>query len=154
MLIDSGLPLVGYRFVVVIFTSFLPNPVDVQFQEVSGLNMKRTINEEKGLMTLKEGSSTQTLILKRGVFTSVSPLMVFNILESVFWDNVMVRKDILISVLDDKNIPVNAWMVTNAYLESWQWDNLSAKSNEPLIETMSFIYTDIKYIPLKFTKTG
>ena len=154
MLIDNGLPVVGYRFVVVIFTAGVPNPVDIQFKEVSGLKISRNISHHAGMTTLDSQLPRQTLTLKRGVFTSVSPLIIANTVESLFWGTRLLRKDIIVSVLDEDDTPVNAWTITNAYLESWEWDGLNAGSNDILIESMSFKYTDIKYIPLKFVKTG
>ena len=94
----------------------------------------------------------QTLTLKRGVFTSVSPLTIGNIAESLQWRDRLLFKTILISTVDEDYIPMNAWLVSNAYLESWEWEGLNANSNEVLIESMSFKYSFIKYMPLKLTK--
>lgn len=154
MFIDSGLPLVGYRFVVVISTAGIPNPVDMQFKEVSGLKMSRNIDVNGSMTSINGQVPTQTLTLKRGVFTSVSPLMLANVAESLLWDTRLLRKDIMINVLDENDIPVNAWMVTNAYLESWEWDGLNASSNDVLVESMSFKYSGIKYIPIRQIKMG
>ncbi len=154
MLIDNGLPLVGYRFSVVIFTAVVPNPIDIQFKEVSGLKMSRNIGKNGDMTTLDTPLPTQTLTLKRGLFTSPSPLIIGNVLESLLWDTRLLRKDIMVAALDENFLPVNAWMVTNAYLESWDWDGLNAGSNDVIIESMSFKYSGIKYIPLKFVKTG
>lgn len=153
MLSDPGIPIVGYRFVVVIATSLLPNPIDIRFQEVSGLSMKRTVSYEKGMITLDGKVQTQTLTLKRGVFTGISPLIIGNIAESLFWDTKLLRKDLLVTALDDSNIPIAAWVITNAYLDNWQWESLNATNNAALLESMSFVYTGIKYLPLKLTKT-
>lgn len=153
MLIDRGLPLVGYRFAVVILSAGIPNPVDIEFKEVSGLKMSRSIGTNGGMISLDNDISQGVLVLKRGVFTSVSPLLLGNVVESLFWDTKLLRKDIMISVMDDDNFPVNTWVVTNAYLESWEWDGLDADSNGLLIESMSFKYSGLKYVPLKFTKT-
>lgn len=154
MFIDSGLPLVGYRFVVVISTAGIPNPVDMQFKEVSGLKMSRNIDVNGSMTSINGQVPTQTLTLKRGLFTSVSPLMLANVAESLLWDTRLLRKDIMINVLDENDIPVNAWMVTNAYLESWEWDGLNASSNDVLVESMSFKYSGIKYIPIRQIKMG
>lgn len=153
MLIDRGLPLVGYRFAVVIISAGIPNPVDIEFKEVSGLKMKRTLKQNAGLSSLENELPEQTLVLKRGVFTAPSPLLLANVAESLFWGSKLLRKDILISILDENNLPVNSWVVSNAYLESWDWDGLNAGSSELLIESMTFKYSSIKYVPLKLTKT-
>ncbi|MGR6873108.1 phage tail protein [Pseudomonas sp. HK3] len=154
MFIDSGLPLVGYRFVVVISTAGIPNPIDMQFKEVSGLKMSRNVNINGSMTSIDGQIPTQTLTLKRGLFTSASPLMIANVAESLFWSTRLLRKDIMVNVLDENDVPVNAWMVTNAYLESWEWDGLNANSNELLVETMNFKYSGIKYIPIRQIKMG
>ena len=138
MLIDRGLPLVGYRFAVVILSAGIPNPVDIEFKEVSGLKMSRNIISNGGMTSLENQLPTQNLVLKRGVFTSISPLLLGNVAESLFWDTKLLRKDILISVMDKDNFPVNSWIVSNAYLESWEWDGLNSRSNDLFIESISF----------------
>ncbi|AJQ94239.1 phage tail protein [Gynuella sunshinyii] len=150
MPIDPGSALVGYRFVVVILTTGLPNTIDIAFQDISGLKMSRTINRRGRMTTLANELPDQTLTLKRGVFSNVSPLTTANTLESLFWGTRLLRKDLLISVLNSKGNPANAWIVSNAYLESWDWDALNAENNQILIESMSFKYSDLKYVSLNF----
>lgn len=152
MFIDKGIPLVGYRFAVVIISAGIPNPVDIEFQEVSGLKMSRGVSRNGTMTTVDNTLPVQNLTLKRGVFTAPSPLLLANVAESLAWGTRLLRKDILVSVLGPDSVPVNAWVVTNAYLESWDWDGLNAGSNQLLIESMSFKYSGIKYLPLKFTK--
>ncbi len=154
MLIDPGLPLPNYRFIVSITSAGIPNLIDMQFQEVSGLKMTRSITENGSMTSLSNQQTKQTLTLKRGVFTAPSPLMLGNVAESLFWDTRLLRKDILVSILDESDTPVNAWLVTNAYLESWTWDSLNADSGKLLMESMEFKYSGLKYIPIKLTKTG
>lgn len=150
MLLDQGDALVGYRFAVVILTGGVPNPIDIAFQEVSGLKMSRNIIRREQMTTLDGQIAPQTLTLKRGVFTGISPLTLANAVESLFWNTRLLRKDLLISVLNENDNPANAWVVSNAYLESWDWDALSGESNKVLVESMSFKFTGIKYVPLTF----
>ena len=148
MLVDPGTALLGYRFVAVIMTTGVPNPVDIAFQEVSGLSMSRSVQNESNMTTLSNQRSLQTLVLKRGVFSGVSPLTTGNITESVFWRTRLLRKDILVSVLNGKGNPMNAWLVSNAYMEAWDWDTLSGESSKLLIEKIKFKYSGVKYLPL------
>ncbi len=152
MLADRGFPVVGYHFVVSIISAGIPNPVDIEFREVSGLKMTRSVTTFGNMTSVEPVIPRQNLILKRGIFTSSSPLTLGNVAESLMWRNRLLRKDILVSALDSDKVPMNAWIVTNAYLESWEWDGLNADSNELLIESMSFKYSGIKYTPLKLTK--
>ena len=127
-------------------------PVDIQFSDITGLKKTRNITTF-GSMTSTDGvSPQQTLTLKRGIFTIPSPLTITNLIESAFWNNRLLRRDILITTLNSEQEPTYAWLITNAYLEGWEWNGLNAGSNELLIESMSFKYTRINPIQLKFTK--
>ena len=155
MLIDRGFPVVGYRFIVSIISGLIrpiPNPVDIEFREVSGLKMARNIITSGSMTSVEPVLPRQTLTLKRGVFTAASQLTTGHIAESLMWRNRMLFKTILISTVDEDYTPMNAWLISNAYLESWDWEGLNANSNELLIESMSFKYSVIKYMPLKMTK--
>jgi len=152
--LDKGYPVMSYRFVVVIFTGLVPNPIDIEFKEVSGLKKSRNIGANAIRTSLENGSlPMQTLTLKRGVFTSLSPLIVGNLVEAAFWNTKLLRKDLLICCLDADDFPVNAWVITNAFLESWEWDGLNAGNNEVLVESMIFKFSNIQYLPLKVLKT-
>lgn len=147
MILDTGLPIVGYKFAVVIFTAGIPNPVDLYFQEVNGLEMGRDIEYDGNRVSLSGKKQAKSLTLKRGVFSGPSPLVIANALESLLWESYLVRKDILVSVLNENSWPVNAWFISQAYLKSWKWDNVNATSNDVLVETMEFSFRDIKFIP-------
>jgi len=149
MLIDRGYPLPNYRFAVVILTGFAPNPVDLEFKEVTGLKLSRNIVKNGGFIGLDGENQQQTLTLKRGVFTAPSLLEEGNVTESLFWQTRLLRKDLIISVMDEQYAPINAWLIGNAYLESWEWDGLNAENNGLLIESMSFKYDQIIYKTLK-----
>lgn len=151
MILEPGDAIPGYRFTVVIFTAAVPNPIDIAFQEVSGLKISRNVLQRERMTTLDGKRSLQTLTLKRGVFSRLSPLTVANSLESLFWDTRLLRKELLINTLNEKGFPANAWLINNAFLESWEWESLNAESNKILIESMSFKYSDIKYRPLSIT---
>ena len=155
MIIDPGLPLVGYRFIVSIFNGLLKiNPVDIHFQEVSGLNVNRSVSMESGAMTLNDSDRSGTLTLTRGLFTAPSPLIGESLLEANFWDTRMLRKDLLVTLIDDNSIPQSAWRVINAYLDSWEWSGVNAENNGVVIESMTFKYATLLYQPIKLTRTG
>ncbi len=154
MLIDSGLPIVGYKFAVTIFTTGIPNSIDIYFKEVTGLKMDRTINYEGNRISPAKEKKVKTLTLKRGVFTAPSPLVVEHLAEANYWNSHLVRKDLLITVMDESGIPVNSWTVKRAFLESWEWDGVNAESKDVMIETMSFSFRDIAFEPIKQVRTG
>lgn len=148
MFTEPGVPLVNYRFAVVIYDSMNPNNIDARFQEVSGLILKRSVSSEKGISTLGGEPTPQLLTLKRGVFRDDSPLIGLTMEEVEFWNEKMLRKDILIALLDENEDPIKGWVVSEAYLESWQWGNLTGDGKEVLIETMSFSYKKMRFVPL------
>lgn len=145
---NNDYPIVAYRFVVVIFSAGLPNPIDIHFKEVTGLKMDRNISREGGMTTLASELPQQSLTLKRGVINKASPLVIGQLIEGEMWGTRMLRKDLLVCVLDENGDPVNSWLVMNAYLNSWSWDGISGDSNDVLIESMEFKYTSIKYLPI------
>ncbi|SHO56466.1 phage tail protein [Vibrio quintilis] len=145
---SNDYPIVGYRFLVVIFSAGVPNPVDIRFQEVSGLRLERNITRQGNMTTLQAELPQQTLTLKRGVMNQISPLAMNQILEGEMWGTRMLRKDLLICVLDGNDTPVNSWLVMNAYLSSWSWEGIDANASDVLIESMEFKYTTVKYMPV------
>lgn len=151
--LDKGYPVMGYRFVAVIFTGLIPNPIDIEFQEISGLKKSRSVSYNKGFSLGDSDSSMESLTMKRGVFTNISPLVVMNTIEGLFWRTQLLRKDFLICCLDGDDFPVCAWVVTNAFMDSWSWDSLNATNSAVLLETMTFKYRSITYLPLKLLKT-
>jgi phage tail-like protein len=132
---------------VVIYSSGEPNPVDIRFKEVSGLSMARTIEQQGRMVTLASELPQQTLTLKRGVINQDSPLVTEQNIESVMWGTRMLRKDLLVSMLDENDDPINSWMVNNAYLSNWSWEGVSATTNDVLIESMQFKYSELRYMP-------
>lgn len=145
---NNDYPIVAYRFVVVIFSAGVPNPIDIHFKEVTGLKMDRSINREGSMTTLASELPQQSLTLKRGVINKASPLVVSQLVEGEMWGTRMLRKDLLVCVLDENGDPVNSWLVMNAYLNSWSWDGISGDSSNVLIESMEFKYTSLKYLPV------
>lgn len=146
---SNDYPIVGYRFMVVIFSAGVPNPIDIRFKEVSGLKMSRTISRQGQMTTLASELPQQTLTLKRGVMLNASPLVISQLVESAMWGTRILRKDLLVSVLDNEDTPINSWMINNAYLSSWSWDGVNGDSKDVLIETMEFSYSSLIYLPVE-----
>jgi len=144
----SDYPIVGYRFQVIIFTAAVPNPVDIYFKEVSGLKVSRSISRQNQMTTMSGDLPLQTLTLKRGVTQGPSILSIAQLVETGLWRTRLLRKDILVCTLDDNGAPTQVWTANNAYLESWSWDNIKGDSNDVLIETMTFKYSSLIYVPL------
>lgn len=147
-LLDLGFPYVKYRYFVGIIIGGVPNPIDMAFSNVSGLEYKRKLVRQANMTTFADGASElRTLTLKRGVFGGPSPLTIAQLLQIPFFQEKLLRYDILISCMNGDGIPTASWAVGEAYLESWEWDALDANENAVLTETMKLRYSKLIYIP-------
>ena len=143
--VTTDLPQVGYRFAVIIYTAGSPNNTEIMFKEVTGLKMERSIVSDGVMISVEDKIPLQTLVLKRGIFTAKSDLANDHTVEASFWNTRLLRKDIMVCTLDFDNKVVSKWIISNAYLESWEWDGFNADSNDLLVETMTFKYSKISY---------
>ncbi|WP_461535197.1 phage tail protein [Spongorhabdus nitratireducens] len=144
-------PVVGYRFAAVLLTGIIPQlaPVDMRFQEVGGLKLSRNIGNEQEKL-LQPDKQRQILTLKRGMPQGPTPLQVVQLIEQAFWDTRLLQTNILIATLKEGPVPIptKAWLVHEAFLQSLEWGNLNAGSNEVLIETMSYSYKRVIPVPI------
>lgn len=144
MSISNDYPIVGYRFMVVLFADGIP--IELRFKEVTGLKMARNINRENHISILDFELPQQTLTLKRGIVAGSDSLHATQLIEGQFWGVALLRKDLMVSVLDESGTPIKNWMIRGAYLSSVSWDGISGDSNDVLIETMEFSYHNITYL--------
>lgn len=78
------------------------------------------------------------LTLERGLVTG-SPLnMEFNNAMSTLKIS---PGNVLVSLLDEKSIPVSAWLFWKTYPVKWRVSDLDATSNSLAIDTMELAYT-------------
>lgn len=151
-LLGEAPPLVGYRFAAVLMTGLLPQlaPVDMRFKEIQGLKVTRSLAGDQNWGLLKPGIQRRTLTFKRGMPNDPTPLQVMQLIEQAYWDRRLLRTDILIATLSDTMppYPTKAWMVPRAFLESVEWDGMSAGSNDVLIESMTYSYSQLIPLPL------
>ena len=143
-------PMLNHRFGVFFFLAgILPNPLDIYFESVSGLDA--TV----GTTAYREGGETlyehrlpdqityQNLILKRGVYVG-SPLTVeFNVAMTQFK---FLPSNVLVAALDEDKVPMAGWMFVRAYPVKWSVDTLSAESPRVLVETMELAYARMQVV--------
>ena len=145
-------PLPGYRFAAVLFTGLLPQimPLDLRFQEISGLKMSRDIRQDRDSFLLKPAINRRDLVLKRGLPRLPTLLQATQLLEQAFWNSRLMQTDILVVVLSDKDIPypLHAWIVRKAYLTGLEWGELNGESNSVIIESMTYNYSSLIPLPL------
>jgi phage tail-like protein len=81
--------------------------------------------------------SVGNVTLKKGVFTK----------DSIFWDwfdqsklNIIKRKTVVISLLDEAATPKMTWTLTNAWPTKMSGTDLKSDSNEVAIESLELAY--------------
>ena len=144
---DLSSPAVGFHFLVV-FELFPQLPYDLQFQEVSGLNV--TIETEP----LKEGGENRFvhqlpvrtnfnyIVLKRGKQPGSGIL---------FWAKNAIENfefkpaNVMISLLNDDHLPLYNWYVIGAIPKRLELSAFNAERSEVVIETLTLGYQYVKY---------
>lgn len=114
------------------------------FSEISGLEsdikpIEYRHSDSKVFSTLKMPGlrSVGNVTLKKGVFTQ----------DSVFWKwydesqlNIIKRRTVVISLLDEKATPKMTWTLTNAWPTKMKGTDLKSDSNEVAIEELELAY--------------
>lgn len=141
-------PLVGFHFLVV----FDISPVEVAFQEVSGLNFTVEYKNQKsgGLnsttdLRLPVGPKYENLVLKRGYgpMSGISA-WVINAVENYNY----LPTNIMISLLDEEHLPVSSWYVVNALPVKWEISGFNAEDGKLAIESLTLTYDYFKTLSL------
>lgn len=132
----SNYPLTGFHFKV----EWTDDKENVSFSEVSGLNVSTTAIEyregsDKNYTTLKMPGLRKysNITLKRGTMATDSGFYAwFNTINN----NMVTRRDITITLLDEKHLPVITWNVVNAFPVKYDSGSLNAAKGEVLIESV------------------
>jgi phage tail-like protein len=141
-------PPVGFYFMVTFFAGgIVPNPLDIRFQKVSGITS--TIETE----SVREGGENlfvhelptrvtyDNLILERGKVI-LSPLnLEFNVAMSSMS---LLPSNVLVMLLNQKDIPVAGWLFQHAYPVKWSTSDLDATQNAIVIDTMELRYSRLQ----------
>jgi phage tail-like protein len=135
-------PPVGFHFLVA-FQMFPQTPNDFRFQEVSGLDVDmemETFNEggqNRFTWQLPKRARYSEITLKRGMFIgSGIVLWCRNAFESFIFD----PANIIISLLNDKHIPIQSWYVVNAIPKKWTISSFNAAENSVVVESITLSY--------------
>ena len=143
-------PIANFRFGVFFFAGgLIPNPLDIRFQSVGGLNAEiGTVTHREGgellySHRLPDAITYQNLVLKRGV-TVGSPLTIeFNAAMTLFK---FAPSNVLVTALSEDKIPLAGWMFIRAYPVRWLTSDLSADSPSVMIETMELAYARMQVV--------
>ena len=138
-------PIVGMRFAVVFLAGgALPNPLDIRFQKVSGLEVEietQALAEggnNTGTLALPKGIKHGNLKLERGMVVG-SPLNVeFVATMSTFK---FAPGNVLVTLLGADKAPLAAWLFIKAWPLRWAVSELDATEPRLVIDTMELAYT-------------
>jgi phage tail-like protein len=121
---------------------------EVAFQEVSGLDVETQPLEYRAgnspvFSTVKMPGllKTGTITMKKGVFKSD------NAIYDWFKDvkmNVITRKSLTISLLDEEHNPTMVWKVRNAFPVKVSSTDLKAEGNEVAVETIEIAFEGLE----------
>ncbi|MEB3265921.1 MAG: phage tail protein [Cyanobacteriota bacterium] len=141
-----------HRFGVFFFhAGMVFNPLDIRFQEVTGLGAKiQTSSDPTAAPTLSAakmptGIDYDNLVLKRGVVTG-SP--VAKQVESMFRNFRFHRSDVLVTTFAEEGIPTGGWLFSEAFPVEWQLADLTAQTEAVLVETLSLSYARLRWMTL------
>lgn len=143
-------PIANFRFGVFFFAGgLIPNPIDIRFQSVGGLNAEiGTVTHREGgellyAHRLPDAISYQNLVLKRGV-TVGSPLTIeFNAAMTMFK---FAPSNVLVTALSEDKVPLAGWMFIRAFPVRWLTSDLDAGSPSVMIETMELAYSRMQVV--------
>jgi phage tail-like protein len=149
-------PLLGppmtHRFgVFFLANGITPNPLDIRFQDVSGLQATiRTRPDSTAAASLSKklipnGIDYDALELKRGL---VLGSLLQRQIQAAFNDFKFVRSDVLLTILSEAGLPTTAFLFAEAFPISWQLSSLNAKSEDFLIETLKLSYSRMRTVTL------
>lgn len=143
-------PAVGFYYTVKVFGS---DGVQAAFQEVSGMEVASEVEtvHEAGLNQyshrLPKRTQYNNLVLKRGLWVETDSKMknwVIHTLQDGLLDFVHPR-DILVTLLNEKNEKVMAWNFIRAYPVKWSASGLNSMQSAVVIEQIEFAYSQWKF---------
>lgn len=149
---DLNTPAVAHRFMVNFLFNSLPNPMDIAFQRVSGLSRELQVSqhsqggENARNFWLAEKIQHGSLVLERGIM-AVTPLTWQ--FDRVLRGEKPVWADVVIMLLNDQNLPLTCWTLSNALPVRWQTGDLDASSNTVAINTLELRYQDMRLLGVK-----
>ncbi len=140
-------PQTGFHFLV-LFEIVPQFPSDVEFQEVSGLNVEMEMEsvkeggEQRFVHELPVRAKYGDVTLKRGKFLGSGVLhWCRQALENFQFSPV----NVLISLMNEEHIPLYNWYLINAIPKRLEVSSFNAQQSEVVIETLVLSYQYFKY---------
>lgn len=151
-------PVPGFYFRVLV-VGIMPTTDDCSFKEVSGIEVEMQTEpiEEGGVNShqwiVPKGVRYSNLVLKRGVMPAASFLSIW---VQMFMANDFTEpispKTIIVTLNNDKGLPLYAWGFVNAYPVKWTIDSLDSTKNDILVESIEFQYQYFRQVPVSALK--
>lgn len=137
---------VRFYFKLIAFLPGVPDPMDAEFQSISGLSQRLGVQSaieggrNVGSLLLPSQVTHGNVTLERGVMLR-TPLT--TILQQAMGSLRLFGIDMTIMALDDKGVPVATWSLIDVTPVSWSTSSLNASSSQFLINTFEFAYRDL-----------
>jgi phage tail-like protein len=128
-----------------------PNPLDIRFQEVSGLEAKITTRADvSASATLSHrltpiGVEYGDLELQRGMVLGSS---LMHQVINTFNNFKFTRSDVLLTIFSEIGIPTIAYLFNEAYPINWKVGKLNANTEDILIESLTLTYARVRTFSL------
>lgn len=149
-------PPVGFHFIVA-FELFPQSPLDVGFQEVSGLTVDveteqyKEGGENRFVHQLPVRAKFEDLVLKRGLLTASGIILWCQ--EAI--NNFIFKPiNILVSLQDENHVPVYSWYIINAFPKKWSVSNFNAQESSVVVESLTLGYQYFKPLNLATAIAG
>ena len=143
-------PIAGLRFGVFFFAGgVIPNPLDIRFQSVAGLNASiQTVTHREGgqqlyAHRLPDVINFDNLVLKRGVTVGSLLTIEFNAAMTLFK---FAPSNVLVTALSEDKVPLAGWMFIRAYPVRWTTSDLDATNKAVMIETMELAFARMQVV--------
>lgn len=147
----TGPPL-GHRFGVFFFAGgVLPNPLDIRFQRVGGLQATVQTNSltegGQNLYTHRTPKRVDygNLVLERGFVVGSALNIEFGIAMGQFK---FAPSNVLVTLFSEEALPLAAWMFIKAYPVRWATADLNAADDNVLVDTLELAYTHMQILRL------
>ncbi|MFT6777225.1 MAG: phage tail-like protein [Paraglaciecola sp.] len=120
--------------------------VDSAFQDISGIGSQIETEEyreggsDNFVYHLPKSVKFSNLVLKRGICSVSSPLMLW--CQDFFTEGFssLTLRDLSILLLDEKGFAVRTWHFIGAYPVNWKIDSFNSTKNEVAIEEIELCY--------------
>jgi phage tail-like protein len=149
-------PPVGFHFLVQ-FKIGQQTPGDSRFQEVSGLDVEMEMEtfaeggQNRFEWQLPKRAKYSDITLKRGMLIgSGIVLWCKNAFENFSFEPC----NIIITLLNDQHVPLQAWSVVNAIPKKWTISGFNAEQNSIVVETFTLSYQFFNVIGVDSAVSG